>query len=287
MDPRTARAIAAIGDGLGPEPLVASRAVYAAAHEQPPYAGVEHSRDLGYGPHERHRLDVFAPAQARALPVLLFVHGGGFVAGDKSSPDSPYNENVGLWACRAGLVGVTMNHRLAPEHRWPAGAQDVGAAVAWLRANVADHGGDPERIVLMGHSAGATHVAGYVGQPDLHPDGAVGVRGVALLSGIYDLAALDNEATLGPYFGARSGWAAASPLPGLVASRVPVLFAVAEHDPPVHHRQTALLFAALMARDGRVPELVFVRGHNHFTEVMHLNAADSRLGAHVLDFVAR
>ena len=50
-----------------------------------------------------------------------------FVAGDKSAPGTPYHDNVALWAARSGMVGVTMNYRLAPEHRWPSGAEDVGA----------------------------------------------------------------------------------------------------------------------------------------------------------------
>jgi acetyl esterase/lipase len=226
-----ARRIAAIGGDVSPETLDASRAVYADAHERPPYDGVVLARDVAYGPHERHRLDLFAAPGARDLPVILFVHGGGFVRGDKSTPGTPHNENVGLWAARSGMVGVTMNYRLAPEHRWPVGAQDVGAAVAWLRANVAEHGGDPERIVLVGSSAGATHIASYAALPELHPDGEAGVRGLVLLSGAYDLASFDDEAVLGPYFGARSQWDAASPLAGLVASQLPVMVAVAEHDP--------------------------------------------------------
>jgi acetyl esterase/lipase len=285
MDPRIAREIAAIGDVLGPDELAASRAVYADAHEQPPYEGVDLVRDLPYGPHERHRLDVFAPPGSGARAVLVFAHGGGFVAGDKSTPGTPHNENVGLWACRAGLLGVTMNYRLAPDHRWPAGAQDVAAAVAWLRANVAQYGGDPDRIVLMGSSAGATHVAGYAALPDLHPGGEIGVRGVALLSGAYDLPTYYAESSAHPYFGERSQWEAASPLGGLVASGVPLLFAVAEHDPPASHRQAELLFGTLMARAGRVPNLVYLPSHNHFTEVFHLNTEDRLLGDHVLELV--
>jgi triacylglycerol lipase len=286
MDPQVARAIAAIGDVVGPDTAAASREVYDDLHEQPPYDGVALSRDLRYGPHERHRLDLFAPPGGRDLAVIVFVHGGGFVGGDKSVPGTPYSENVGLWACRAGFVGVTMNYRLAPEHRWPAGAQDVAAAVAWLRANVADHGGDPDRIVLMGSSAGAAHVAGYAALPELHPDGDPGVRGLVLLSGAYDLVAFGDEAILAPYFGERDGWAAASPLPGVVAGGLPVMVVVAEYDPPVSHRQAALLLAALMERDARVPHVVFLPGHNHFTEVLHLNTGDRLLSDHVTRFVA-
>jgi acetyl esterase/lipase len=286
MDPQVARAIAALGDVVGPDTAAASREVFAGRHEAPPYDGVTLSRDLPYGTHERHRLDVFAPPGARDRAVIVFVHGGGFVGGDKSIPDTPYSENVGLWACRAGFVGVTMNYRLAPDHRFPAGARDVAAAVAWLRAHVGELGGDPDRIVLMGASAGATHVAGYVALPELHPDGDPGVRGLVLLSGAYDLLAFDDEAILGPYFGERSLWADASPLPGLVASGLPVMAAVAEHDPPVSHRQAALLFAAFTERDGRVPHLVFLPGHNHFTEVLHFNTDDRLLGDHVVRFVS-
>ena len=176
MRPDVASRIAAIGDAVSPETLEASRAVYADAHEEPPYEGVVLTRDAAYGPHERHRLDLFAAPGSSDRPVLVFVHGGGFVRGDKSTPGTPHNENVGLWACRSGMVGVTMNYRLAPEHRWPAGAQDVASAVAWLRANVAEHGGDPERIVLVGSSAGATHIASYAALPELHPDGEPVVR---------------------------------------------------------------------------------------------------------------
>ncbi len=285
MDRDVASAIAAIGDVVGPETLEASRAVFAGAHEQPPYEGVALTRDVAYGPHERHRLDLFTAPGAQGRAVVLFVHGGGFVRGDKSTPGTPHNENVGLWACRSGIVGVTMNYRLAPEHRFPSGPQDVAAAVAWLRANVAQHGGDPDRIVLVGSSAGATHIAGYAAMAELHPGGEPGVRGLVLLSGAYDLPTFDDDAVLGPYFGDRSGWEAASPLAGLVTSGLPVMVAVAEHDPPVSHRQAAIAFTALYERGGRVPHLVYVAGHNHFTEVFHLNTADRLLGDQIAAFV--
>ena len=284
MDSQIARRVAAIGDVVGPDQAAASRDIFAPLHETPPHDGVDIVRDARYGPHERHRLDVFRPAAGHDLPVVVFVHGGGFVAGDKSTAGTPYYDNVGLWAARSGMVGVTMNYRLAPEHRWPSGAQDVGAAVGWLAANAAAHGGDPSRIVLIGSSAGATHVAGYAGMADPDPD--PGVRGVVLLSGAYDLPLFDDPSILAPYFGSDpAALAAASPLPGLIASTLPILFAVAEHDPPVSHRQAAALFGALFERDGHVPPMAFLPGHNHFTEVLHLNAVDDVLGRQILAFV--
>jgi acetyl esterase/lipase len=287
VDPELARRVAAIGDVVGPDQAAASRELFAALHERAPHAGVEVARDLAYGPHERHKLDVFTPAGARGLPVVVFVHGGGFVAGEKSTAGTPYYDNVGLWAARAGAVGVTMNYRLAPEHRFPSGAEDVGAAVAWLAANIAERGGDADRIVLMGSSAGATHVACYAALPELHADGHAGVRGLVLLSGGYDLAAFDDQSLLAPYFGTDpAALRASSPLPGLVASGLPILLAVAEHDPPVSHRQAARLIAALFERDRRVPPVAYLPGHNHFTEVLHLNAVDDVLGQQIAAFVA-
>ena len=141
-------------------------------------------RDIHYGPDPRHRLDVHTPAVRVAIntPVLLFVHGGGFFGGDKHLPDLPYYDHVGGWAVNHGMVGVTMNYRLAPPHPWPAGAEDVGAAVAWTHSNIARYGGDPNRIVLVGHSAGAAHVASFLaghGGP-----GATGLAAGVMLSGI-------------------------------------------------------------------------------------------------------
>jgi acetyl esterase/lipase len=145
------------------EAIAATGRIYAAQHEREPYAGVRVVRDLAYGAHARQRLDAFAPAGTqRARGVLAFVHGGGYVSGDKRLPGTPYYDNVGLWAVRHGLAGVTMNYRFPPEATWPSGADDVGAMLAWVRANAAQHGGDPEQVFLMGHSAGAAHIASYL-----------------------------------------------------------------------------------------------------------------------------
>ena len=256
MDPDVASAIAAIGDVVGPESLEASRAVYADAHEQPPYDGVQLRRDVAYGPHERHRLDVFTADDAQGRAVLLFVHGGGFVRGDKSTPGTPHNENVGLWAWRSGMVGVTMNYRLAPEHRFPAGAEDVAAAVAWLRANVGEHGGDPDRIVLAGSSAGATHIAGYAAMPALHPDGEPRHPRVGAALGRLRPADLRRRGGARPVLRRpRRAGRPASPLAGLVASGLPAMVAVAERrSRRCSIAQAAIAFTALDASaPARVP----------------------------------
>src|SRR5690606_19184141 len=111
-------------------------AIFASLPARQDTEGATIARDLVYGPHERHRLDVFSPAGARNAPVMIYLHGGGFVRGDKSNV-----ANIGYWFARRGIVAVTMNYRHAPEAQWPSGARDVATALEWLRKNIGQHGG--------------------------------------------------------------------------------------------------------------------------------------------------
>ena len=103
-------------------------------------------------PGEGTRFDVYLPAgpAPEGAPLLVFFHGGGFIRGDKA-----IRANVGVWGAAQGFVTVLANYRLAPECRWPSGPKDVAAVWQTVRAQVCDWGGDPDRIVLVGESAGA------------------------------------------------------------------------------------------------------------------------------------
>ena len=125
--------------------------LYAPLFPKEAWAGITIQRDIAYGPDPLQKLDVFTPDGARSgkLPVLLFVHGGGFTRGDKHG--AFYPDNITLWAARNGMVGVNIDYRLAPKDPWPAGVNDLASAIAWTHANIARYGGDPDRIVLFGH----------------------------------------------------------------------------------------------------------------------------------------
>ena len=143
--------------------------------------------DIAYGPDPRQVLDVFASPGASGCDVLVFVHGGAFVRGAKQGPEGLYG-NVLTWFARQGFVGVNIEYRLAPEAAYPGGAEDVGRAVSWVRENIAAHGGDPARIILFGHSAGAHLAALLATNPRFLA--AVGesterIRGVVPISGTY------------------------------------------------------------------------------------------------------
>jgi acetyl esterase/lipase len=273
-----ARQVAMIDREVTPETAAASQALYAPFHEREPYEDVLVTRDQPYGPHPKQALDVFAPVdRLQAVPVVVFVHGGGFVAGARRVPGTPYQDNVGLWAVRHGMVGVTISHRLAPEHPWPAGAEDVAGALGWVREHIGAHGGDPDRIHLMGTSAGATHVASYLAHARFQPTGGAGVASASLLSGVYDLTGFEPE-RLKPYFGDDPArYAERSPLPGLVETPVPVLYVVAELDPPPAQRQALAAVTAHVDRHGEWPSFARLAGHNHFTVTLHLNTPDDGL----------
>ncbi len=202
-------------------------ALYAPFHtEKEPYAGVKIVRDAKYGADERQALDVFVPENMSGgpRPVLIFVHGGAFVAGNKKGPPGTfYYDNLGVWAARNGMIGVNIAYRLAPANKWPTGAQDTGTAVKWVIDNIAGHGGDPARIFLSGHSAGAVHVADYIAFPQFHagPSGP-GIKGAILISGAFDVARFPAGPPNKAYYGEDvSKYAERSPQPGLAEDERP------------------------------------------------------------------
>ena len=279
----------ALDTAITPELAQASWALLTPFHEKLGYTAPRIVRDLRYGEHERHRLDVHAagePAGDRSadhgVPVFVFVHGGGFVAGDKHHPGTPTYDTVGAWAVRHGWVGVNITYRYAPEVKWPAGAEDVAAAVGWLREHIAEYGGDPDRIIVAGNAAGATHVADFAAG---HGGDLAGVRGVALISGIYTARPAAAGAPPHPYYGVPDPVHAS--LPCLVESRLPLLFAVAERDPDRFHAAAAEAVAAWVARHGTVPDLVWMDGHNHMSAVGSLGVDEPALGVALARFVEK
>lgn len=274
----------ALDPAISPELAQASWALLTPFHEKLGYTAPRIARDLAYGAHPRHRLDVHAGETSGSLaPVFVFVHGGGFVAGDKHRAGTPAYDLVGAWAVRHGWVGVNITYRYAPEAAWPAGAQDVADAVGWIRQNIAGYGGDPDRIVVAGNSAGAVHVADFAAG---HGGDLAGVRGAALISGIYTTRPATPGGLPHPYYGAARDPAMSS-LPCLVESRVPLLFAVAERDPDRFQAAAAEVVAAWTARHGIMPCLVWVDGHNHMSAVPSLGVDEPALGVPLARFVER
>ena len=135
-----------------------------------------------YGPLPRHKLDVWVPARRSAapLPVIVFFYGGGWVSGNRGD----YGFAGRAFAAK-GFVTVVADYRLVPQVRFPAFLQDGALAIKWTRDHIASYGGDPTRISLSGHSAGAYQAAMLALDPHYLRDAGVDpkiVRAAALLA---------------------------------------------------------------------------------------------------------
>jgi triacylglycerol lipase len=287
MTPDLRAKLEALGRDLSPEMLGGTNALFAGLN-----AGIAPAttvtRDVSYGPDERHRLDLFAREGLADAPVLVFVHGGGFVMGDKHSEGSPFYSNVGDFAARRGWVGVTTTYRLAPAHKFPSGAEDVAAVVQWLRDNVARYGGDPAKIVISGQSAGAAHVASYVAHKRFHVAERGGIAGAVMMSGIYDtLNTTPNDFHRAYYGEERAMWGPASMQAGLINSEIPLLFTVSELDPMDFQVAAARLAGEWGAARREYPRLHYLVGHNHLSPAVSLGSPETDVEELIAGFVNR
>lgn len=275
----------ALGTAVNLPMIGGTTELYKPLHAGAAAADVKIVRDERYGEADRHRLDLFVPAGARDLPVLVFVHGGGFVSGDKSMPGSPFYDNVGLWAARNGFIGVTMTYRLAPDHRWPSGSDDVSQALGHLRRTIAAHGGDASKLFVMGQSAGAVHVAGYIANEQAPSRDGWSPAGAILVSGLFDTHTMDKNPLFEAYFGTDPVQYADRPfLVNLARTEVPLMVVLAELDPPDFLRQSVALLDAYLRQHNRLPHFVYMLGHNHLSTVLHLNTTEETLAVPLLAF---
>ena len=114
-------------------------------------------RDVAYGKHKDQRLDVYSPKKGvKDSPVMVYVHGGAWMRGNKSSVGKKATFFTGR-----GWILVSVNYRLVPDGQHPRNVEDVATALAWVHDHCAEQGGDPNLIFLMGHSAGC-HLAALV-----------------------------------------------------------------------------------------------------------------------------
>jgi acetyl esterase/lipase len=267
--------------------LSVTRKAFEALHAAAPKDGVAVTRDVAYGPDPRNRLDVYKPQSGAGLPVVIFIHGGGYVGGDKS-----YYGNVTTWFARQAVLGVNATYRLAPVAKWPSATEDVSAMVKWTRDNAARFGGDPNKIVLMGHSAGATHVASYMFNKALHPPGGPGVAGAVLMSGRYRIHYDPNDPNgraMRAYFGEDASlYPDRSAITHIRdAMRIPVFTVIAEYELSGLDIVGAELLSGLCARDAACPRFTRLQKHNHGSEVFAFNTPDEQLGREILEFMAR
>ncbi|MET0426993.1 MAG: alpha/beta hydrolase, partial [Microvirga sp.] len=201
------------------------------------------------------RLDVYVPTvAAERAPVLVFFYGGSWQSGAKD--DYAF---VGHALAAQGFVTVLPDYRLFPETAFPGFLEDGAAALAWVRDNIAAYGGDPRRIVLAGHSAGAYNAVmlgldpRYLSAAGVDPKA---IKAVAGLSGPYDFLPLDQDTTI-KVFGQAPDLPLTQPMTFAGPLSPPTFLATGEADTVVKPRHTISLAAKLRAAHVPVQERVY------------------------------
>jgi acetyl esterase/lipase len=233
-------------------------------------SGGDADRELG-------ELDLFKPPRSAAgTPVLIFVHGGAWSAGDKTNCRA-----LGLRFAKHGVLAVLPNYRLSPVVQYPVQIEDVAAAVAWTVRHAGEYGGNSSRIFLAGHSSGG-HIAALLAADPVFLAGyglkPTDLAGVIVISGVYDIDTKEFDGgRIAEFrktvFGKDPGtWKAANPITHLKPAspqraelpRTMIVWAGRDHD--FLRREGAALRDALL-RNGNQPVVMLMEEYNHATEV--------------------
>jgi acetyl esterase/lipase len=266
-------ALAACAAGFG---TLDSRAAH--AEEEPRRDGI------AYGSDPRQRLDVYTPDDAAKgpRPIVVYFYGGSWQAGQRTD-----SRIVAEALAASGIVTVAPDYRIFPETIFPGFLDDAATAVRWARDHAQDYGGDPSRIVVMGHSAGA-HIAAMLATDsrylDAHGMSKSALAGMIGLAGPY--VAIPAEDHMSEIFPAATR-ARALPIRFISGHEPPMLLATGTADTVVDPRNSERFADALRAHDDRV-ELKRYPGFGHGRIVATFSAsqrASSPVFADVLSFI--
>ena len=221
--------------------------------------GVEITRSISYGNAARQTLDVYRPKSAIAGPVVVFFYGGSWQSGSKG-----IYKFVGSALARRGFVTVVPDYRLYPETRYPGFVEDGARAVRWVKDNAARFGGDPDKLFVMGHSAGAYIAAmlaldvRWLAQVQLTPQHDI--AGLIGISGPYDILPL-RDPTLVKIFGGANVMAT-QPISHVSAHAPPALLVTGAKDDTVDPGNSTRLVARLRAAGNDATAVSYPRvGH--------------------------
>ena len=235
-------------------------------------------------------MDIYAPDEAKAAPVVIMVHGGAWTVGNKQLAIGP---DQARFFTEQGFVYISINYRLAPDHPFPAAVEDVASAIAFVHGNIAQYGGDPKWIFLMGHSAGAHSVAlvsvdpTYLRAHDLDLDV---IKGTVPLDGAaYNLVATGTKKGELPRFyrpvfgGDEKTWRTASPtLQVIDGRRIPpmLLLYVDRAVSPGKAKE----LAETLRDNGYMAQAIEAKKRSHKSLNRRLGAKDDKYGPMIVEF---
>lgn len=224
--------------------------------------------DVAYADGPRFRLDVYVPdPPAISAPVVMFIYGGGWKAGDKFE-----YEFVGRALASQGYVTVIPDYRLFPEVQYPEFLEDNARAIKWIEDNIASYGGDPKRLFLAGHSAGAYNAVMLgLDRSFLNEFGVtVPIRGIAAIAGPYDFYPFEYDEVRNA-FGAAANPEGTQPVNLVTPDAPPMLLMSGTTDPIVRVQNTEHLAARLRAQNVWVTEKYY-DGFGHLEPVIAMGA---------------
>jgi acetyl esterase/lipase len=231
-----------------------------------PNNGYSINRDIAYGADPRQKLDIYIPDHmTAAAPVLLFIYGGSWQMGSKD-----IYKFLGQAFASKGIVTVVADYRLYPQVKYPAFVQDSAMAFKFVHDNIATYGGDPKKIFLAGHSAGAYNVVML--DSDLHYLKDAGadpawIRGVIGMAGPYDFLPLTDPKLIDMFGGDRVE--ATQPIHYIDGKRAPMLLAYGTDDDTVAPKNSINMAAKLRSFGSEV-ELKSYPGVGHIGIILSL-----------------
>lgn len=250
-------------------------------------AAVQHQltvhRDVVYADHDRGTLDVYVPEGATDAPVLVFVHGGALMFGDKSLIG-----HLGLRLAWENMITVAVNHRFSPAVTHPRHVRDVAAALRWVVDEIATYGGDPRRIVVGGHSSGGYLAALLAADPRWLAEVDVGrahLAGLVSISGFHWVDRLALSRPKHVWGEDPAAWPEASPAHRADAGTPPTLLLWADGDAK-DRRIDGRDFGAVLERLGVDVHTREIEGRDHYTIVDLLGWTEDTAAATLIEFIA-
>ena len=220
------------------------------------------ARDVAYGPLQRQKLDIWAPTGKATKPrdVVIFFYGGSWNSGDRALYGF-----AGRALAERGYLVVIPDYRLVPDVRFPGFVEDGAAAVAWVRAHAKAYGGNPERIHLTGHSAGA-HIAALL---SLDPEWLAkarapknSIKSFAGLAGPYDFVPFTSDASKAA-FGHLPDPTPTQPITYVRRDAPPMLLVTGSVDETVKPKNSRALADALQKKGAKAATLFYPKlGHS-------------------------
>lgn len=251
-------------------------------HAQIVKARLQPTQNLAYGSEIIQKLDIYAPKNAKKMPVLISIHGGGWTMGSKNPWAIPAESLMSK-----GIISVSIDYGLAPQFRMGDIISHVRSAVAWAYKNISQYGGDPNRLYICGVSAGA-HLASTALMPNWHKNFDLPndiIKGLVAMSGIYDLCTLVHAPQTDSQKALQMTLEESrrdSPLYHLPKHSVPSIIAYGEKEPLILYRFEAINYTQELQKTGCNVSLIEVPGANHFDMINELANAEGKVFKAVL-----